>query len=112
MNIAVEKTWESGGKAITPPEDAVVTVVLGRKKYVEDPTSQGSGTLVINDSYSGLPEGSAYEVAYTITGTEPDTENYSYTFIKLAYIIVYLYFIYISFFFFRINFIIIFIIIE
>ena len=72
--VDVKKNWENGN----PPADASVGIVLGRYKLVEDPNAQGTGTLVIRDSYSGLPDDSNYRVTYTITG--PD--NYSKTITK------------------------------
>lgn len=69
--VEVEKVW-SGGDA---PDGASVEVTLERYKLVEDPNAQGSGKIVIKDSYTGLPSGHTYHVKYTITG--PD--NYSET---------------------------------
>ena len=71
ISVDVEKVWENG----IIPDGAAIEIVLGRYRLVEDPNAQGKGTLVIRDSYTGLPTGSNYNVTYTITG--PD--NYSNT---------------------------------
>ena len=71
INVEVEKVWNNG---ITVP-GANIEIVLGRYELVEDTNAQGEGTLVIKDSYTGLPDGTGYHVTYTITG--PD--NYSKT---------------------------------
>ena len=73
-DVEVEKVWENG----SAPAGAQVEVILGRYKLIEDPNAPGTATLVIKDSYSGLPSGSAYHVTYTITG--PD--GYSQTITK------------------------------
>jgi len=63
ITVEVEKKWENGAA----PQDASVEITLGRYKLVEDPNAQGSGILVIKDSYTGLPAGKDYHVTYTIT---------------------------------------------
>ena len=73
-DVEVEKVWENG----SAPAGAEVVVTLGRYKLIEDPNAPGTATLVIKDSYTGLPSGSAYHVTYTITG--PD--GYSQTITK------------------------------
>ena len=73
-DVEVEKVWVNG----SAPAGAQVEVVLGRYKLIEDPNAPGTATLVIKDSYTGLPSGSAYHVTYTITGPN----GYSHTITK------------------------------
>ncbi len=63
-NVEVIKQWENG----TPPAGASVEIVLGRYRLTEDPEGPGTGTLVIHDSYTGLPHQTSYQVTYTVTG--------------------------------------------
>ena len=76
-DVEVEKVWVNG----SAPAGAQVEVVLGRYKLIEDPNAPGTATLVIKDSYTGLPSGSAYHVTYTITGPDgySQTITRSYT---------------------------------
>ena len=78
IDVEVEKKWKNGNA----PDDAKVEIVLGRYKLVEDPNAQGTGTLVIKDSYSGLPQGTAYHVTYTITGPENYTKTIAKSYTK------------------------------
>ena len=72
LNIEVEKEWENDN----PEDDAEINIRLGRYKLVKEGAQvQGTGNLVIRDSYSGLGSGSSYHAVYTVTG-----QNYTSTF--------------------------------
>ena len=77
IDVEVEKVWSNG----IVPNGAEIEIVLGRYKLVEDPNAPGTATLVIKDSYTGLPSGSNYHVTYTITGPDgySNTITKSYT---------------------------------
>ena len=77
IDVEVEKVWSNG----IVPSGAEIEIVLGRYKLVEDPNAPGTATLVIKDSYTGLPSGSNYHVTYTITGPDgySNTITKSYT---------------------------------
>ena len=77
IDVEVEKVWSNG----IVPNGAEIEIVLGRYKLVEDPNAPGTATLVIKDSYTGLPSGSNYHVTYTITGPDgySETITKSYT---------------------------------
>ena len=66
IDVEVEKIWSNG----IVPDGAEIEIVLGRYKLIEDPNAPGFATLVIKDSYAGLPSGSNYHVIYTITGPD------------------------------------------
>lgn len=77
IDVEVEKVWSND----IVPSGAEIGIVLGRYKLVEDPNAPGTATLVIKDSYTGLPSGSNYHVTYTITGPDgySKTVTKSYT---------------------------------
>ncbi len=61
-DVPVEKVWENGD----PVSGAEVTVTLGRYKLKPDGTAPG--TLLIQDSATGLGNGVSYSATYRITG--------------------------------------------
>ena len=66
-DIPVEKTWTyQNGRPAEAPEDARVTVTLGRYKLVEDAQNPVTGNLRIDQTVNGLPEGASFQATYKV----------------------------------------------
>ena len=77
--VKVKKEWENG----TAPDGASVDVVLKRYKLVKNgsitPPEPTTGSLTINDSYSGLSGDRIYNASYRVTGPNEYDQTFTWT---------------------------------
>ncbi len=67
VDIPVKKEWKhQNGSDAVAPDDASITVTLGRYKMVDDPENHVSGRLEINHSVNGRESDGSYYAGYTI----------------------------------------------